>query len=107
MKRNLWVAILSAMMAIAGFAYVGPAAAEQVTIVGPVTSIKLAPDGKSAVAVLKDNKTGASVNIDITDDLTLDKFKDKRIVPGDEIRGKFEKQGDKNHSKSFKKTAGC
>jgi hypothetical protein len=95
------------MMAIAGFAFAGSASAEQVTIVGNLTSIKLAADGKSAVAVLKDNKSGESVNVNITDDLTLDKFKDKRIVPGDEIRTKFDKQGDKNHSKSFKKTAGC
>ena len=42
----------------------------------------------------------------ITDDLTLDKFKDKRIGIGDEIRTRFEK-GDKNLSRSFKKTAGC
>jgi hypothetical protein len=39
--------------------------------------------------------------------LTLDKFKDKRIVEGDEIRSKFEKSGSGNASKSFKKTAGC
>ena len=31
-------------------------------------------------ATLKDNKGGALVIITITDDLTLDKFKDKRIV---------------------------
>jgi len=46
------------------------------------------------------------VLISITDDLTLDKFKDKRIQVGDEIRTRFEK-GDKNVAKSFKKTAGC
>jgi len=56
--------------------------------------------------VLKDGKSGEAVSITITDDLTLDKFKDKRIQPGDEIRARFEKDG-KNTSKSFKKTAGC
>jgi hypothetical protein len=64
-------------------------------------------DGKSAVATLKDNKSGNSVTINITDDLTLDKFKDKRIVEGDEIRAKYDNAGGKNESKSFKKTAGC
>ena len=60
----------------------------------------------NAEATLKDNKGGALVLIFITDDLTLDKFKDKRIGIGDEIRTRFDK-GDKNLSKSFKKTAGC
>lgn len=80
--------------------------AEQVTVVGPVTSIVMAKDGKSADATLKDNKGGASVVIHITDDLTLDKFKDKRIQVGDEIRSRFD-NADHNLSKSFKKTAGC
>ncbi len=81
--------------------------AESVTIVGPVTKIQLAADGKSAIAVLKDSKSGNAVNVTINDDLTLDKFKDKRIVVGDEIRARFDKQDGKNQSKSFKKTAGC
>jgi hypothetical protein len=89
---------------LAGLA--GSAFAEPVTIVGPVTKIELAKDGKSADAVLKDNKGGALVTIHITDDLTLDKFKDKRIQVGDEIRTRFEK-GDKNVARTFRKTAGC
>jgi len=43
-----------------------------------------------------------AVTLTITDDLTLDKFKDKRIVEGDEIRARFEKDG-KNTSKSFRR----
>lgn len=107
MNKRVSALILSALMAVSGLAFVGSASAESVTIVGPVTKIKLAPDGKSATAVLKDNKSGESVTINVTDDLTLDKFKDKRIVEGDEIRTKFEKSGGGNTSKSFKKTAGC
>jgi len=56
---------------------------------------------------LKDTKTEKEVVITITDDLTLDKFGDKRIVEGDEIRCKFETVDGKNVSKMFKKTAGC
>lgn len=81
--------------------------ADEVKMVGVITKIKLAGDGKSAVAILKDNKSGDAITINITDDLTLDKFKDKRIVEGDEIRAKFDNAGGKNDSKSFKKTAGC
>lgn len=107
MKTKLSAVVLSAMLALSALTFAGVAYAEYVTIVGPITKIQLAPDGKSAVAVLKDNKTGEAVTISITDDLTLDKFKDKRIVVGDEIRTRFEKKDDKNNSKVFKKTAGC
>ena len=105
MKSALHAFALAVALA-AGFSLTTPAFADPVTIVGPVTKIELAKDGKSAEAVLKDNKGGALVPIYITDDLTLDKFKDKRIQVGDEIRTRFEK-GEKNLSKSFKKTAGC
>ena len=104
MKSSFRAALASVAIAMAMTA--GIAHAEQVTIVGPVTSIVMAKDGKSAEATLKDNKGGASVVIHITDDLTLDKFKDKRIQVGDEIRSRFDK-ADHNLSKSFKKTAGC
>ena len=105
MNKRFSALILSSLMAAAGFAFVGTASAEPVTIVGTISKIKLAPDGKSAVAILKDAKSGESVTVNIADELTLDKFKDKRIVEGDEIRTKFEKSDGK--SKSFKKTAGC
>jgi hypothetical protein len=99
-------ALLAGAALAAGLGLSPLAWADPVTIVGPVTKIEMAKDGKSAEATLKDNKGGALVVIFITDDLTLDKFKDKRIQVGDEIRTRFEK-GDKNLSKSFKKTAGC
>jgi len=81
--------------------------AEDATIVGPVTHIELAGDGKSATATLKDNNSGQEVSVTVTDDLTLDKFKDKRIGEGDEVRARFDKSDGRNSSKSFKKTAGC
>ena len=94
-------AILAYATLAAGVALATPALADPM-----VTKIEMAKDGKSADATLKDNKGGALVLIYITDDLTLDKFKDKRIQVGDEIRTRFEK-GEKNLAKSFKKTAGC
>ncbi len=106
MKTKLSTLVAVAVLGLSGATFSINALADEGKMVGPVTKITLAADGKSAVAVLKDGKTGEPVSITITDDLTLDKFKDKRIQPGDEIRARFEKDG-KNTSKSFKKTAGC
>lgn len=83
----------------------GAAVAQDVTVVGPVTRIVLAPDGRSAVATLKDHRSGDEVKINVNDEETLEKFKDKRIVEGDEVRSRLDRSG--NVSKSFRKTAGC
>jgi len=105
MNAKLSTLILTASIAVLSASYAGSAAAADVNMVGPITKITLAADGKSATTVLK-NKTGALITITITDDLTLDKFKDKRIVVGDEIRTRYD-DATNNTSKSFKKTAGC
>jgi uncharacterized membrane protein affecting hemolysin expression len=107
MKKLVSVAMLVAVMVVSTLAFVQNASAEEVKMVGAISKIEMAADGKSAAAILKDNKTEESVTIIISDELTLDKFKDKRIVEGDEIRCKFEKVDGKNNSKMFKKTAGC
>lgn len=100
--------LLAAALAAAALALAAPAVrAGDKTVVGPVTHIEMAPDGKSAVATLKDASNGEEVKVTITDELTLDKFKDKRIGEGDEVRARFDKEDGKNSSKSFKKTAGC
>jgi len=99
--------ILIAMLIVTFLTTVQTASAEDVKMVGTISRIELAADGKSATAVLKDTKSGESVTILVSDEQTLDKFKDKRIVEGDEIRCKFDKQDGKNSSKIFKKTAGC
>ncbi len=83
-----------------------PALAEE-KLLGVVAKIDLAGDGSSAVATLKDSKSGASTPIAVEDKVTLDKFKDHRISVGDEIKCKYEKQGDKNLATYFKKAAGC
>jgi hypothetical protein len=106
MKTKLSTLLIAAVLGLSGASFTANAFADEGKMVGPVTKIKLATDGKSATAILKDSKTAELVTITVTDDLTLDKFKDKRIVEGDEIRARFEKDG-KNTAKSFKKTAGC
>lgn len=99
---------LAAVFLAAGLAYSDRAPAGEITtIVGPVTKIELAADGKSAQAIVKNLKSGEDVPVTVTDDLTLGKFKDKRIVEGDEIRVRYEKKDGGNASRTFKKTAGC
>lgn len=107
MKKLVTAVLLVAAMFVSTLAFVQSANAEELKMVGTIIKLEIAADGKSAAAVLKDSKTEGLVTITITDDLTLDKFKDKRIVEGDEIRTKYEKSGDTNTSKMFKKTAGC
>ena len=107
MKKILSIVTVMALVLFSSLAVVRTASAEEVKMTGTISKIELSADGKSAITVLKDSKSEKSVTITVTDDLTLDKFKDKRIVEGDEIRTKFEKDGDKNSSKMFKKTAGC
>jgi len=107
MKKIASIVIMVTFMAFSVLACARIASAEEMKMTGTISKIELAADGKSATAVLKDTKTEALVTITITDELTLDKLKDKRIVEGDEIRTKYEKSGDTNSSKMFKKTAGC
>lgn len=106
MKRTL-----SAMMLMAVFALLATATAaraDEIKMVGVITRIDIAgPDAKTATVDLKDNKTDQTVTIVVDDDLTLDKFKDHRIVEGDEIRCKYDVTDGKNVSRYFRKTAGC
>lgn len=107
MRKIASAVIIFTLLTISSFVFVKAASAEDVKLVGAISRIELSADGKSATAILKDSKTEESVTIVVTDELTLDKIKDKRIVEGDEIRCKFEKVDGKNNSKMFKKTAGC
>jgi len=107
MKKIVSAVIMFAILTVATISFVQSAAAEELKMIGTITKIEMAADGKSATVILQDNKTSESIPILVSDELTLDKFKDKRIVEGDEIRCKFDKQDGKNNSKIFKKTAGC
>lgn len=107
MRKIVSVVIMFTLLTISMFTFANKASAEDVKMIGTISKIELSADGKSATAILKDTTTGESVSILVADELTLDKIKDKRIVEGDEIRCKFDKQDGKNNSKIFKKTAGC
>jgi hypothetical protein len=100
--------LLSAVALAVAFTLVTatPAQAEE-KLLGTVTKISVAKDGKSAVATLKDSKSGAPVDIFVADDVTLKKFDDHRIGSGDEIKCKYEKKDGKNVATFFKKAGGC
>ena len=107
MKKVVSILTLALVtLAIIGFGSV--ASAEEAKMVGTITKIEIAgKDATTATATLKDSKSGAEVAVVVNDEMTLDKFKDKRIVEGDEVRVKYDVIDGKNVSKSFKKTAGC
>lgn len=108
MKRSAAVLAVVAMVTLGVLLIAGIAAADEIKMVGVITSIDcVGKEAKTATVVLKDNKTEKLVTIIVNDDLTLDKFKDHRIVEGDEIRCKYETKDGKNVSTYFKKTAGC
>lgn len=107
MGKIFSIVMVMALVIFSSLAVVRTASAEELKMTGTISKIELSADGTSAVAALKDSKTEVLVTITIIDELTLDKFKDKRIVEGDEIRTKYEKSGNTNTSKMFKKTAGC
>ncbi len=108
MKKTVLIMLSIATTAWGMIFFNSLAGAAEIKLVGVITKIEISgKDATSATATLKDNKTEQSVVIVVTDELTLDKFKDHRIVEGDEIRCKYEASGGKNMSTYFRKTAGC
>lgn len=108
MKKSVSAVLVIVLMAMGLFAMSRVASAgDEVKMIANIKTITLAQDGKSATVVLTNEKDNKDVTVYVDDDLTLDKFKDHRIVEGDEIRLKFEIKDGKNHSTYFRKTAGC
>ncbi|MBK8650130.1 MAG: hypothetical protein IPN23_00180 [Elusimicrobia bacterium] len=103
MKRFKTLGILLA--GLLALAAAKPLHAADPKMIGIVTKINVAEDGKSAVATLKSK--GKLVDVDIADKLTLDKFASKKIQAGDEIRCVYQEKDGRKKSVSFKKTAGC
>ena len=108
MKKTLSVVLAFTLIALAVVSFSRVANAEEIKMVGVITQIDCATkDAKTATVVLKDKKTEKLVTIVVSDEMTLDKFKDHRIVEGDEIRVKYDTKDGKNMSTYFRKTAGC
>ncbi|HBG05093.1 MAG: hypothetical protein A2075_23995 [Geobacteraceae bacterium GWC2_58_44] len=108
MRKVISILVLIAIAAMGILSFGTTAEADEIKFVGVITKIEIAgKDATTATVTLKDNKTEEPVVITVSDDLTLDKFKDHRIAEGDEIRCKYEPVEGKNVSKLFRKTAGC
>ena len=108
MKKLFSVVTLALVMMFGVMSFGQSARADEQKAVAVITKIEIAgKDAKTATVTLKDNQTGKPIVVIVNDDLTLDKFKDHRIVEGDEIRLKYETTDGKNISKYFRKTAGC
>ena len=107
MKKFVSVIAMLVLTAVSLVAFSTPASAEEMKMVGTVSKFVVSADKKSVTVTVKDTKTSAEVVVVVTDELTIDKFGDKRIVDGDEVRVKYEAVDGKNISKVFKKTAGC
>ncbi len=106
MKRIVSSIVLVAFAVLLG-AYVAQAE-DGGKLLGVITKIEVAgQDAASATATLKDTATEQLVTVTVSDSLTLEKFKDHRIVEGDEIRCKYETVNGEHISKLFRKTAGC
>jgi hypothetical protein len=106
MSKTLRAAALL-LVAFALLALGSSGARAEEKMVGVVAKIELATDGKSAGVTLTDNKSGEPFQVLVSDELTLDKLKDHRIVDGDEVRVKYEVKDGKNLATYFRKTAGC
>jgi len=100
LKRILLAATAAATLLLVTAA---PARAEE-KFLGKVTKIEAA--GKAATVTLQD-EAGKSIVLTVEDKVTLDKFGDKRIQVGDEIKAKFNAKGGKNVATYFKKPGGC
>jgi len=108
MRKALSAALTFTLITLAVVSFSRVAHADETKMLGVITKIDCAgKDAKTATVLLKDNKSGNMVSITVNDDLTLDKFKDHRIVEGDEIRCKYETKDGKTVSTYFRKTAGC
>jgi hypothetical protein len=101
LKRLVLAAVAATLLLSAA-----PARAEE-KFLGTVTAIEMAgPDAKVAAATLKD-EAGKALVITVEDKVTLDKFADKRIKPGDEVKAKYVVKAGKNVATYFKKPGGC
>jgi C4-type Zn-finger protein len=100
LKRILLAATAAATLLLVTAA---PAHADE-KFLGKVTKIEAA--GKAATVTLQD-EAGKSVVLTVEDKVTLDKFGDKRIQVGDEIKAKYGAKDGKNVATYFKKPGGC
>ena len=107
MKKFVSVVAMMVLVAVSLVSFSTPASAAEIKMVGVITKFEMSADKKSVAATLKDSKSAELVVVVVEDAGTVEKFGDKRIVVGDEVRVKYNVEGGKNVARLFKKTAGC
>ncbi len=81
-------------------------ALEDQKMIGVITRIKIASDEKSANATLKSTRGDKEVTLHVTNELVIDKFKNRKLDVGVEVRAKFEVRDGKNHCTYIRNVAG-
>lgn len=98
MKRLVVLVVMVAVSAWTTAAFAG-----QGKMIGTISALKMR--GNGAEMILKDRKSDAIVVLQVRDDSTMEKLKDKKIRVGDELRIRYD-----DASKviiKVQKTAGC
>ncbi|MDY0383511.1 MAG: hypothetical protein AB7T17_04780 [Geobacter sp.] len=75
-------------------------------IKGPVSKITKNADGSYTV-VVKDNASGKAVEMQVSDEMTVNKLNSKKIVVDDDVKVKYDEKDGKNISTKMLKAAGC
>lgn len=98
MKRlfSLVVTVMVTMLAT-------PVFAAEMKMIGTITAIKTV--GAATEMTLKDRKTDALIVLQVRDNATMEKIKDRKVRVGDELRIRYD--GDSKVIKTVQKSAGC
>ena len=105
--RTLSTLAAGAALALSALTLTPAAWAADVKMMAKVAAISVAADGGSAVVTLINAKDGAEVKVTVSDKPTLEKFANKGIAPGDQVRVSYDNAGATNMSKTLKKAEGC
>lgn len=98
MKKLSTLVVMLVLLACSSSVFAGT-----IKMIGTVTGIKI--QGNVADITLKDRKTEAPIALKVTNPMELDKYKDKKIKIGDELRIIYD--SDTKIIKRAQKTAGC
>ena len=79
--------------------------ADECKALGALVKFEWAADGRSAQAIVRNSRTGEETAVTIKDELTINRFRNKPLAAGSEIRAHFEKDG-KNTCNLFEPATG-
>jgi hypothetical protein len=98
MKKLVSVISAVVVLAVASLSFAA-------AIKGPVSKISKNADGSYTV-VVKD-ASGTAVELQVSDEVTVNKLNSKKIVVDDDVKVKYDEKDGKNISTKMLKAAGC